>query len=306
MQTAESWTRDAATPNNFLGNGGTELNTTSKMYDLDFRNYDPALARMHQVDLMADKYGSQTPYHFALNNPVMMNDPTGLSPYNPYLFMNDEYEATSSGLRNDQVAVRGGSEGASIKDDGNKGLYRDTNNNGIQDEGESSFYTDGVATGNANSQWFKITTNYQITWGLKDGKGNYDPAQSSTFSWSEVGYVQASQADPGQLHVELTSVDFRGGLPPDYIGVQMKAWYEQSASDAKRFSGYNWIYETTANGHSQIQTDPNDFTHSGPLYYGYDDGKYGNGGDGNSELADLNFYEASKNLRSSLAQQRPL
>ncbi len=80
LQTAESWTRDAATPNNFLGNGGTELNTTSKMYDLDFRNYDPALARMHQVDLMADKYGSQTPYHFALNNPVMMNDPTGLNP----------------------------------------------------------------------------------------------------------------------------------------------------------------------------------------------------------------------------------
>jgi len=41
MQTANSWTRDTATKNNFLGNGGTELNTTSQLYDLEYRNYDP-------------------------------------------------------------------------------------------------------------------------------------------------------------------------------------------------------------------------------------------------------------------------
>jgi hypothetical protein len=32
LQTATSWTRENATGNNFLGNGGTELNQTSSLY----------------------------------------------------------------------------------------------------------------------------------------------------------------------------------------------------------------------------------------------------------------------------------
>ena len=80
LQTANSWTRDNTTANNFLANGGTELNTTSQLYDLDYRNYDPALARMHQVDPMADKYSSYTPYNYSFNSPVVMNDPSGADP----------------------------------------------------------------------------------------------------------------------------------------------------------------------------------------------------------------------------------
>ena len=83
MQTANSWTRENTTGNNFLGNGGTELNTTSNLYDLDFRNYDPVLGRMHQVDPMAGKYSSVTPYNFSFNDPVTFNDPNGASPVQP-------------------------------------------------------------------------------------------------------------------------------------------------------------------------------------------------------------------------------
>ena len=46
LQTANSWTRDNTTTNNFLANGGTELNPTSALYDLEFRNYDPILGRV--------------------------------------------------------------------------------------------------------------------------------------------------------------------------------------------------------------------------------------------------------------------
>jgi hypothetical protein len=46
LQTANSWTRENTTGNNFLFNGGTELNPTSQLYDLDCRNYDPQLGRM--------------------------------------------------------------------------------------------------------------------------------------------------------------------------------------------------------------------------------------------------------------------
>jgi len=74
------WTRENTTGNNFLGNGGTEVNTTTALYDLDFRNFDPLLARMHQIDPVAAKYASLTPYNFSFNDPVAFNDPSGADP----------------------------------------------------------------------------------------------------------------------------------------------------------------------------------------------------------------------------------
>ena len=78
-QTANSWTRDN-TSTNFLANGGTELNTTSSLYDLDYRNFDPVLGRMHQIDPMGDYFASHTPYNYSFNSPVMFNDPSGAVP----------------------------------------------------------------------------------------------------------------------------------------------------------------------------------------------------------------------------------
>jgi RHS repeat-associated protein len=83
LQTANSWTRENSTGNNFLYNGGTELNTTTQVYDLHYRNYDPVLGRMNQVDPVASKYGSVTPYNYAFNSPVVMNDPFGDDPKDP-------------------------------------------------------------------------------------------------------------------------------------------------------------------------------------------------------------------------------
>ncbi len=78
--TQNSWTRANATKNNFLGNGGTELNATSNFYDLEYRHYDPVLGRMNGVDPMASKYSSLSPYNFSFNSPVMFNDPSGADP----------------------------------------------------------------------------------------------------------------------------------------------------------------------------------------------------------------------------------
>ncbi|MBN8650333.1 MAG: hypothetical protein J0L67_02835 [Cytophagales bacterium] len=86
MQTANSWTRENTVGNNFLGNGGTELNTTSNLYDLEYRNYDPALGRMNGVDPMASKYSSLTPYNYSFNNPIGFNDPTGADPPSNYFY----------------------------------------------------------------------------------------------------------------------------------------------------------------------------------------------------------------------------
>ena len=128
LQAANSWTRPTAVANNYLANGGTEMNTTTKVYDLDFRNYDPALGRMNQVDPMADKYGSLSPYHFALNNPVTSNDPNGADP--PFGAI--AYGQYDPGPTGDLLAPRGGTP----RSDGNGGYYLDANGNGQQDEGE--------------------------------------------------------------------------------------------------------------------------------------------------------------------------
>jgi RHS repeat-associated protein len=113
LQTANSWTRENTTGNNFLSNGGTELNTTSNLYDLDFRNYDPVLGRMHQVDPMADSYSSATPYNFSFNDPVYWSDPTGADPlYNETTRM--MFGAVMVGGRIMDTGTYGGGRGSTV------------------------------------------------------------------------------------------------------------------------------------------------------------------------------------------------
>gem|GEM_PF-2212500 len=46
MNTANSWTQENTTGNNFLYNAGSELNKTTSNYEMFFREYDPALGRV--------------------------------------------------------------------------------------------------------------------------------------------------------------------------------------------------------------------------------------------------------------------
>jgi RHS repeat-associated protein len=55
------------------------MNTTTAMYDLPYRNYDAALGRFHQMDPLDLRSADLTAYHYAGNNPVIANDPTGLA-----------------------------------------------------------------------------------------------------------------------------------------------------------------------------------------------------------------------------------
>jgi RHS repeat-associated protein len=77
LQATTSWTRDS-NKNNYLYNEGSELNSVSGWYETFYRGYDPTLGRFLQVDPLAHVTHSQTPYHYASNNPGLFNDPTGL------------------------------------------------------------------------------------------------------------------------------------------------------------------------------------------------------------------------------------
>lgn len=80
MQTANSWTRESVTGNNFTGNGGSEMNASTGWYEMMFRNYDPTIGRMTGIDPLATKYASLSPYNYAFNDPVTYSDPSGAEP----------------------------------------------------------------------------------------------------------------------------------------------------------------------------------------------------------------------------------
>jgi len=66
------------------GFGGKEEQQELDLNWLDFsaRNYDPALGRWMNIDLLADANGQihNAPYNYALNNPVVLTDPDGNCP----------------------------------------------------------------------------------------------------------------------------------------------------------------------------------------------------------------------------------
>ncbi|MDW7694035.1 DUF6443 domain-containing protein [Flammeovirgaceae bacterium SG7u.111] len=64
----------------FQYNGGVEKeeNFGLNWYETEFRSYDNQLGRWHQVDPLAEAETSWTPYRYGFNNPIRLNDPTGL------------------------------------------------------------------------------------------------------------------------------------------------------------------------------------------------------------------------------------
>jgi hypothetical protein len=50
-----------------------------ELYDANYRFYDPQIGRFHQVDPIAGLAYDESIYHFSNNNPIIYNDPLGLT-----------------------------------------------------------------------------------------------------------------------------------------------------------------------------------------------------------------------------------
>jgi RHS repeat-associated protein len=192
LQTAKSWTRDNSTANNFLANGGTELNPTSNLYDLDFRNYDPVLGRLNQVDPMADKYGSASPYHYSFNNPVSFNDPTGLEPPQGSIAYGT-YVPGPQWIAGDQARIYGGVGGGGTPKYGGAGNYfLDEDGNGMQNGGERS-----ITWEEAKSHWSSDIISYDTRALLSLWRGmNYvNDASGNRIAGTEHFYLDLDKVD---------------------------------------------------------------------------------------------------------------
>jgi len=65
--------------NPYKFNGGTEFEEDNGVsyYNTSFRKYDPQIGRFSGVDALSERSFGMSPYHFASDNPIYFNDPSG-------------------------------------------------------------------------------------------------------------------------------------------------------------------------------------------------------------------------------------
>lgn len=183
LQTANSWTRDNSS-NNFLYNQGSELNATTGMYDLPYRNYDAALGRFFQVDLLAHKSHDLTPYHYAGNNPIAFNDPSGLLEENNIEGDGSNETGNGFGGWSEDGGGGGGEESGGNPESGSSSgitvLSSQTNEDGsitLSVQGTDGFTYNVTITGSDGA--YNVDTGAQNYTALQNSDGSFNISQGT-------------------------------------------------------------------------------------------------------------------------------
>jgi uncharacterized protein (TIGR02594 family) len=121
--------------NKYRFNQATELQNKEfsvgsglELYETDFRNYDPQIGRFNCIDLLSSTSYNQSPYNFAINDPLRYSDPLGL-------------DTTTTQIKDGKIQIKANA------DNGDVLKINDKN-------GNASYYTYDPSNKDANSQGY--------------------------------------------------------------------------------------------------------------------------------------------------------
>lgn len=263
LQASTSWTRENTTGNNYLYNKANELNTSTGWYEMYYRDYDPTLGKMLQVDPYAAMYSSYSPYNYVSNNPAQYSDPTG-GYMEGYQEMLAAYQAAGSFTY--PSGYRGRVSGFDINGNpmSSGGTSQWSNNIGLP----------GWTLYGDNSRLL-MTASDAIKAGLRSQHGghwsngyysNYTLSQAYSVSqyYQSLGYgSEGNDYSPSHVHdkVKLRR-DRKGNIIPGSIKLNPN-WQAQGGPNSYTFDvlhsandsfGWDWFLETTVKGNVTTQT----------------------------------------------------
>ncbi|AFM02690.1 RHS repeat-associated core domain protein [Bernardetia litoralis DSM 6794] len=144
-----------------------------ELYETPFRSYDAQLGRFWQVEPLADEFHSISMFQFAFNNPVSMNDPTGLIPNGGHLKKEPEYTYSfdqGSWLNSSGAQVSTGEamdwvNGSFLWDNRNEvlTLSGDIMTKALNLMGEGEITNFAISEGNGRGEVARITYNHKAS-----------------------------------------------------------------------------------------------------------------------------------------------
>ena len=244
LQTSTSWTREGS-DNDFLYNAGNELNANNGWYEMHYRGYDPATGRMLQVDPYATMYAAHSTYNYALNNPVIINDPNGgqAMQWQPGMSESGVRRYNMTWDRNnpnlyynwtESYHFEGGNGGVSS---GSSRAIKDKNGNtiGYGFSGSIARFVFGVYMSGLDQGFYSTKdggVGLGIMFPMLDG---IDPNQVT---------ASIGGGDAAQQGILGMSIDFQRDFSSGNSGVEIRLSYKDPF---KRFSQYGWIQTIRTN-----------------------------------------------------------